>query len=719
MATRLTGISTFLAFNENIVNGAAQIIDSTVTFTSSDTIFNGSQVIVQGLLTEDTISIHSQGTDTGQISYAGDTLSYSGTAIGTVSGGAGSTLIITFNGDATASALEALIENLTYANTSDNPTVNRAFMFSYVSAPLSFVEQGGSDNPLNFGTGFNHSKAALADVDGDGDLDAVVGGRDGAHPIGGTLKYFRNTGTATSPHYEEQTTAETNPFYGIDTGWDSAPSLADLDKDGDLDAVVRTGGTFKYFKNTGTATSPQYVEQVTAETNPFNGIDDGGNSAFTLADVDADGDIDAVVGRGDGTLWYFKNTGSMIAPQYVQQTDSDNPFNGIDAGENSAPALADVDRDGDLDAVVGEYSGTLKYFENVGSAIAPQYVEQTGTDNPFNGIDVGYIGDYNFSTPTLADLDRDGNIDAIVGEYWGTMKYFQGTGGGAVTSAIAVVAVTAENDGPVAQDDSASLAEDASTSGYAFTNDSDADGGALSISLVQGTVVSSSGATIQGAYGTLTIKSDGTYTYKADRANGLIEGESGTDSFTCVVSDGSLSDEAVLTLTVQGSDEALTGTAGNNTLTGGRGADVLKGLAGNDVVKGMDGNDTLHGGLGTDTLVGGTGSGSRDTFVFNTGLKSNVDKVTDFESKYDQIYLDDAVFAVLVKGTVAGTQITKSMFVANTSGQATAPNKAQLVYETDTGKLFYDKDGNGSAATVHFATLSGKPALSYLDFEII
>ena len=60
------------------------------------------------------------------------------------------------------------------------------------------------------------------------------------------------------------------------------------------------------------------------------------------------GDLDLVVGNGDGLLNYFENNGRSTVPVFVQRTGSANPFDGIDFGEYSAPALGDLDNDGTL-----------------------------------------------------------------------------------------------------------------------------------------------------------------------------------------------------------------------------------------------------------------------------------------------------------------------------------------------------------------------------------
>jgi len=215
-----------------------------------------------------------------------------------------------------------------------------------------------------------------------------------------------------------QRTGTDNPFNGFDVGTRSTPSWADLDNDGDLDAVVGNyNGTFSYFKNSGSASNPMFSQQFGSD-NPLSGVDIGFRSAPILADLDGDGDLDAVVGDFSGVLNYFENTGSVASPSYAQHTGTDNPFNGFDVGSLSAPALADLDGDDDLDLVVGVSYGNLNYFENTGNATTPAFAQQIGTANPFNGFSVGLN-----SAPNLVDIDGDGDWDVIVGAEDGTLHY--------------------------------------------------------------------------------------------------------------------------------------------------------------------------------------------------------------------------------------------------------------------------------------------------------
>ncbi|WP_421590992.1 beta strand repeat-containing protein [Shinella sp. M27] len=149
--------------------------------------------------------------------------------------------------------------------------------------------------------------------------------------------------------------------------------------------------------------------------------------------------------------------------------------------------------------------------------------------------------------------------------------------------------------------------------------------------------------------------------------------------------------------------ENLTGSAFNDTLTGNNGVNLI--IGGN-------GNDTLNGRAGSDTLTGGNGN---DTFLFNTTLgATNIDKITDFNFVNDTIRLENSIFNAIVGVGV----LSAAQFTANASGTATDSND-RIIYETDTGKLFYDSNGKAAGGSVQFATLSPGLGISHNDFFII
>ena len=146
-----------------------------------------------------------------------------------------------------------------------------------------------------------------------------------------------------------------------------------------------------------------------------------------------------------------------------------------------------------------------------------------------------------------------------------------------------------------------------------------------------------------------------------------------------------------------------TGTAAIN-LTGNEFAQTIIGNAGANVI---------NGGAGKDTLSGGAGN---DIFVFNTALNAstNVDTITDFNVANDTVHLENAIFTAL---TATGA-LASAAFRANTTGLA-GDATDRIIYETDTGKLFYDADGTGATAGIHFATLQTGLALTNADFFVI
>ena len=144
---------------------------------------------------------------------------------------------------------------------------------------------------------------------------------------------------------------------------------------------------------------------------------------------------------------------------------------------------------------------------------------------------------------------------------------------------------------------------------------------------------------------------------------------------------------------------------------GGSGNDWIVGnIAGNRLAGGR-GSDTLYGLTGSDALKGGKGA---DHFVFSTALGAgNIDVIEDFRHNTDVIRLDDAIFAAI------GSSLSKGEFYAKGGANKAHDSSDHIIYNTRNGKLFYDDDSKGGHASVHFATLNGKPTLDHGDFAIV
>jgi hypothetical protein len=225
------------------------------------------------------------------------------------------------------------------------------------------------------------SDPATGDLDGDNDVDLLLGAQDGI------VYVFENVGTVSSPTF-----SSTGFVAGLTVGTASAPDLADLDADGDYDLVVGAGDGRVYYKE-NTGPNPQYVSDgdpgtvtyadwstpaVVLQAGGFD-IDAGDSSNPALFDLDDDGDPDLILGASDGTLRFHRNQGTPTSWGAGEPA----VFQGIDVGTFSAPLVADLDGDYDGDLVIGAQDGTLHYYENKGTAAAPQWIVWTRTPTQF------------------------------------------------------------------------------------------------------------------------------------------------------------------------------------------------------------------------------------------------------------------------------------------------------------------------------------------------
>jgi hypothetical protein len=270
-----------------------------------------------------------------------------------------------------------------------------------------------------FGYAALHASLAFADLDGDGDLDAVIG--DGS----GDTFYRQNVGTPADAQFAG---AVVDAFGLAGVGSQSSPRFGDLDGDGDLDALIGNEvGDLHFFANTGTVQAPAFAPAL---TNPFGLGDVGESAAPAVADLDADGDADILAGASSGNVVLFANVGTKAAQAFL------GPVPIPEVEGRASPTFGDIDGDGDLDALIGFSlaDGGMTLFRNTGTASAPRF-EETGVANPAGLVPPVY-GD---PTPALADLDGDGDLDVVAGSQAGVFT-FENTGSALVPEFAAPVA---------------------------------------------------------------------------------------------------------------------------------------------------------------------------------------------------------------------------------------------------------------------------------------
>ena len=440
-----------------------------------------------------------------------------------------------------------------YVFSASDFTVTRGSSLTYAQVATNFAGVSGGTN----------AAPAVADLDGDGRLDLLVGLGDGTitryeqNTVNGTAftslgslrdgsnvvidmgsqatvavvdlegdglyNLLLGRGDGTVSEYE-QTAAGAGTFAlvqdnfaGISTLTNTAPAMTDLDGDGKLEMLVGKGDGITSHSEQNTVNTDSFYR---IDTN-FNALQLSGNAAPFCVDLDGNGRLDMLMGLSTGALYRYEQsaTGSFTMSQ---QSSS---FNSITAGTNAKPCVTDIDGDGLLDLLVGRGDGTITRYEQSGTVPAPTITGFTPTSGPVGttvtvtGTNLGAVSavTVNGTAGTITGLPTATSFTFTVGSGSSTGVIGVTTPGGTVSSSGSFTvgtntAPTALSLSPTAINENVAAG---STVGAFLTTD--AQGGAFTYTLVTG-----SGSTDNASFGisgsSLTISTSPDYETKGSYA---------------------------------------------------------------------------------------------------------------------------------------------------------------------------------------------------------
>ena len=371
--------------------------------------------------------------------------------------------------------------NLTMLTNGGTPT-----NANFTKIDVAFPASNGSNVPVNmtiFPCPF------FVDVNGDGKRDLLVSPNAPNNCENFTsLSYYKNTGADNAPIFEF-VQGNLLQDQMIDLGEGAYPVFFDYNNDGLLDLFIGNYGYYNQptqksklalFRNTGTLTSPRF-ELITRDYADLSAMELL-NIVPTFGDLDGDGDADMIIGDYRGNLSYFQNKAPAGAEAQflLLKTELPHGLNNrtIDVGDFATPQIIDMDHDGKNDLVIGARNGKLAYYHNNGkgtsvpsfdsithflgevSITKPGYFslyahpfifkDKSGVTKMLVGSLDGYLNLYEDidnnlggkfklvdktyqdifqgtrTAPSGADIDNDGYMDLIVGNYQGGVSFYKG-----------------------------------------------------------------------------------------------------------------------------------------------------------------------------------------------------------------------------------------------------------------------------------------------------
>lgn len=324
--------------------------------------------------------------------------------------------------------------DLLVAPNQPNVSLNKRSVYHYTNvgadnAPVFFWVTDGflQHDMIDVGEG---SYPVLFDYNADGLTDLLIGNlkqvtNECSADVMNNVTAYKNIGTAQSPAFE----LDTLDFFNISTQlagtdtFDLRLTFGDLDKDGDKDMMVGTyNGYIHYFKDTSSVSAPPAfaLDQAYFQDDQPAVIDVGLQAAPQFVDMNRDGLLDLVIGERSGNLNYYENIGTPANPLFTLMTDS---FGKVDVRKKGIPQGSSMpffyEYGNKYKLLVGSERGFIYAYDSIDGNLSGKFKR---IDTLFQGINNGIR-----SAVTGGDLDGDGIIELIVGNYRGGLSYYIGS----------------------------------------------------------------------------------------------------------------------------------------------------------------------------------------------------------------------------------------------------------------------------------------------------
>lgn len=211
----------------------------------------------------------------------------------------------------------------------------------------------------------------------------------------------------------------------IEVGTAAHPVFFDYNSDGLMDLIIankgyttktHTNSQLALYENTGGKSNPNF-EWVTDDYAGLGTVDFKQNLTPTFGDLDHDGDEDMLIGDSDGRIHFLKNTSNQQEANFIIHTID---YFDIDVGSHASPFLVDLDRDDDLDLIIGSRQGKIFHYENQGS---PSEADFKLFNEQFGNIDLtDSIFGTAYTTPFV--IDGENGFELYIGTEKGAVHHF-------------------------------------------------------------------------------------------------------------------------------------------------------------------------------------------------------------------------------------------------------------------------------------------------------